>query len=429
MKHPNYLTWCFWGIKSKLGRRLRAAFPIIYARKISKNGSHIFYLATVTGRADPMKTKRNKPSREAYSLHLPSTHSLNYKYVGERRRGLSAKEQTFLIDGQHVPYSYHPLSLHGTNTKKARPRVQLTDEHAARLQLPIVDERSGDVTKIIFPNGRVNYVLMARRNSNCPALRALHKHMDEHRAELDDFLSKLDTKRLKDEVGGGRYVVSGFGNMGKNVSATIRPPNQPALRKSLKLAEHEKLAKLVGAMFSSISECIAMHCKDVYEQNHELMINKNLAWPPEKYQKSTWYWMSSQFIVRRWGPAFANDWPLENDLVAAHTDAGDLDCNTFSCYMTGGGRAGKGGPVAGTDFVAFEKAVGGAGFRVKTCIEDTVVVVVMNSRQQLHGCIKSSDDFVEDGSAWTTRIIPYIPQGVYNWMKRHPNGTPFVDIP
>ena len=375
--------------------------------------------------------KRNNQGVEASSLRLPFTHCLDYKYVGENRRGLSAQEQTFLINGSPVPHSHHPMSLHGTPTKKARPRVQLTEEHARRLCLPTVDERSSDVTRIIFPNGRVNYVLLARRHSKCPTLRALHKHMEEHGPELDDFLSKLDEKRLlKDDLGGGRYVVSGFGNMGKNVPPSVRPPNQPALRKSLKLSEHKELAKQVGEMFSHVSECIAMHCGKVHQENQGLMENHDLVWPSLGCQGRKWNWMCSQFIVRRWGPALASpDWPLEKEIVAAHTDPGDVDSTMFNCYMSGGGRSGKGGPVAGTDLAVFEHSRGGAGFRTKTCVKDTVVIVVMNSRRQLHGCIKDAEGFIEDASAWTTRIIPYIPQGVYNWMKHHPKGTPYVEIP
>ena len=374
--------------------------------------------------------KKNNNNKKASRLLLSFVHTLKYKYVGERRQGLSAKEQTFLLDGHPTPHLHHPLTLHGTRTKKARPRVQLTEEHAIKLQLPIIDERSGEVTEIIFPNGRVNYVLLARRNSSCTALRALHKHMDEHGGELDEFLSKLDRNRLKDDLGGGRYIVSGFGNMGRNVSKTVHPPTQPALRKSLKFVEHDKLAKMIGRIFSHISECIAKHCGDVHKGNQALMQNRNLVWPSLEYQNnSKWNWMSSQFIVRRWGPALATDWPPEKDIVAAHTDTGDLDCTTFNCYRTGGGLRGKGGPVASTDFAAFEKATGGAGYRVKTCIEDTIVVVVLNSKRQLHGCIKSADDFIQDDLAWTTRIIPYIPQGVYNWMMCHPGETPFMDIP
>ena len=374
--------------------------------------------------------KKCKNSKKTSRLLLSFAHTLKYKYVGERRQGLSAKEQTFLLDGHPMPHLHHPLTLNGTRTKKARPRVQLTEEHAIKLQMPMIDERSGEVTEIIFPNGRVNYVLLARRNSRCPALNALHKHMDEHGAELDKFLSKLDRNCLKDDLGGGRYIVSGFENMGRNVSETVRPPTQPALRKSLKFVEHETLAKMIGRIFSHISECIAKHCGNVHEQNQALMQNRNLVWPSLEHQNnSKWNWMSSQFIVRRWGPALTTDWPPEKDIVAAHTDTGDLDCTTFNCYRTGGGLRGKGGPVANTDFAAFEKATGGAGYRVKTCIEDTIVVVVLNSKRQLHGCIKSADDFIQDDLAWTTRIIPYIPQGVYNWMISHPGDIPFVDIP
>ena len=134
-----------------------------------------------------MKKQTNRKGKKASRLLLSFVHTLKYKYVAKGRKGFSAKEQTFLIDGQSTPHSHHPLSLHGTRTKKARPRVQLTEEHSQRLQLPMIDEQSGEVTEIIFPNGRVNYVLLARRNSSCPALRALHKHMDEHGAELDEF--------------------------------------------------------------------------------------------------------------------------------------------------------------------------------------------------------------------------------------------------
>jgi hypothetical protein len=375
--------------------------------------------------------ENNKLDKESY-LHLPFSHSLQYKYVGKNKRGLSATEQIFMIDGKDVPYHHHPLSMHGTATRKARPRVQLTEEHAERMQLPIIDETSSDVTKVVFPSGRVNYVLLARRNSKYPILRDLHKYMDEHAPHLDEFVSKLDKRSyLKDDLGGGRYVASGFGNMGKNVPATVRPPNQPALRQCLKYAEHQSLAKIVGGIFSQIAKCIAKFCGGVYEENQKLMKqNPNLAWPPLDFQNSEWKWMSSQFIVRRWGPALAEPkWTLDKVIVAAHTDRGDLDSTMFICYTTGGGKRGKGGPVAGTDLAVFEHAAGGAGFRVKTCIEDTVVVVVLNSNRQVHGCIKNEASFAEDSSAWTTRIVPYVPIGVYHWMIRHPDGFPFTDIP
>ena len=298
--------------------------------------------------------------------------------------------------------------------------------------LPVIDERSNDVTKVVFPNGRVNYVLLARKTSDCPILRTLHRCMTNYGLDLDDLLSKLEKKRLlKDDLGGGRYVASGYGNMGRNVPPSIRPPDQPALRKCLKFAEHHELAKIIGPLVSRISECIATHCGSVYQENQRLMTtNQKVAWPPLEYQETYWKWMSTQFVVRRWGPGLRKLlWPLSEMMVAAHTDTGDLDCYMFHCYRTGGGKDGKGGPVAGTDIAIFQDSEGGQGFRVKTCIEDTIVIVVLNGKRQLHGSIRNADSFIEDESAWSTRIIPFIPQGVYNWMIRHPTDPPFNSIP
>lgn len=376
-----------------------------------------------------MKEKKKVHSYKL--LHLSFSNRLCYKY-SNGRRGLSANDQRFVINGISTPYKHHPSSVHETKNKKARPRAQLTEEHAELLSLPLIDERSTDVTKVVFPNGRVNYVLLARRNSICPRLQALHECISQRRDELDGLLSALERNRtLKDELGGGRYIASGYGNMGRNVHHSIRPPDQPALRQSLKFREHHELAEIVGDIFSRVSGCIATHCREVYDENQQIMdTNPKLAWPPLEYQKSSEQWMSTQFIVRRWGPGLNTaKQPTEESIVAAHTDSGDHDCGMFHCYITGGGKDGRGGPVAGTDVAIFEHAEGGACYRLKSCMEDTVVVVVLKSHTQLHGCIKNSISFVEDESAWSTRIIPFIPKGVWDWMKRHRTESPFSRIP
>ncbi len=170
--------------------------------------------------------------------------------------------------------------------------MQLTEYHAEKLQLTTINETSPDVTKVVFPNGLENYIFMARKNIKCPRLRVLHDCVSHHcRMELNQLLAKLVSKNclVKDDLGGGRYVASGYGNMGKNVHPSLRPPNQPALRKCLKFSEHDKLATITGVIFYNISECINTHCKEVYDDNQVLMkLNSNMAWPPLKYQTSKW---------------------------------------------------------------------------------------------------------------------------------------------
>jgi len=378
------------------------------------------------------KVDLNRTQQEAKAfITIPFAHSLRYEYIGEGGRGLSAGEQIFLIDDVAVPHFHHPLTLHGTKTKKSRPRVQLTEEHSKMLDLYVINERSRESTTIVFPNGRVNYVFIARKNSQCRSLRRLHGHMEAISSELDRFLSRLNKRCLcKDDLGGGRYIVSGFGTMGKNVAKNIRPPNQPALRQSLKFAEHMELSKIVGGILSHIADCFRIHCSEVLTKNQFLLtLLKSMAWPPLQFQGELNQWMSSQYIIRRWGSRTKDDWPGEKSVVALHTDRGDIDSYNFNCYTSGGGIRNKGGPVANSDLAVFQNSTGGAGYRVKTCIEDTVVVVVMNSHNQLHGCIKNEDNIVEESQTWTTRIIPYIPTGVYQWKIRHPDGVPFMDIP
>ena len=369
---------------------------------------------------------------EAKSVLLISfAHTLRYECIGDRRRGLSRHEQVFLIDEMPVRHYHHPMTLDGTRTKKARPRVQLTEEHCQMLHLPVINERSSESTSIVFPNGRVNHVLIARKNSQCPLLRSLHEYMYGTGGDLNYLLSKLDKKCfVKDDLAGGRYVVSGFGNMGKNVSKDVRPPNQPALRQSLKLAEHLSLSKIVGGVLGRVADCLKVHCIHVSRNNQRLMqFMESLVWPPLVFQNRCSQWMSCQYIVRRWGTLSMECGPKENSLVALHTDRGDVDTTMFNCYTSGGGTHGKGGPVPNSDLAVFQNDKGGAGYRVKTCIEDTVVVVVMNSNRQLHGCIQSQDGARPSTPTWTNRIIPYIPQGVYQWKIRNPHGVPFMNIP
>ena len=146
--------------------------------------------------------------------------------------------------------------------------------------------------------------------------------------------------------------------------------------------------------------------------------NESVAFPFDSDQDFAWNYFSNQMIIRNFGPT------MLSDNIATHYDPFDIDTLMPLVYKSGGGVDGLGGPVAGTDIMLFEKVTGGADVRIKTNIVDTVVVILTNSRKQLHGGVLSKPDFVYDSTAKTTRFIPYITVGVDNWMKRAPDDTP-----
>ena len=355
-------------------------------------------------------------------------HRLYYKPTSYS--GQTLEKQIFEIDGNPVPFEFHPMTLGSSPTKKARRRAQFTAKHAAQLGLTTINEHSCEVTRIIFPNGTVNYVFQASKNSTCPRFRDLYHYiMEEGKGtDLESFINSLSKSRfLTDDLGGGRYIVSGYGNLGRNTKR--HPPVQPSMRMSLQPAEHLKVSAIVGGALSHVSCCVEKYCKGIYRKNEEVMqMNPNLQWPPLEHQPCTHKWMCTQFIVRHWGgPGISSNknLPLKKMIVSAHVDRGDLDTLMPCIYYVSGGNDDKGGYVPGTDLALFENEKGGAGVRIRTCIKDTVIVVLSNSRRQLHGCILDDCHWHEDTAPYrTTRIIPFIPKGVYDWMIRNPTGVP-----
>ena len=359
-------------------------------------------------------------------------HRLYYKPTS--KTGQTLKEQILEIDGNPVPFKFHPLTLGSSRTKKARKRAQLTGKHASLLRLATINENSREVTKVVFPNGTVNYVFQARKNSTCQRLRNLHHYLMQEgkAAELESFIGSLTKSSfLTDDLGGGRYIVSGYGNLGRNTKRHL--PGVPSMRQSLQSSEHLEVSSIVGGALSHVSCCIEKYCKDMYRKNEELMqMNPKLQWPSRNQQPGRHKWMCTQFIVRHWGgsglSSNALPLPLEKMIVSAHVDRGDLDALMPCIYFVKGGSDDEGGYVLGSDLVLFENENGGAGVQIRTCIKDTVVVVLSNSRRQLHGCVMDDCPPDEDTSLHrTTRIIPFIPKGVHDWMIKNPTGMPVFD--
>ena len=90
------------------------------------------------------------------------------------------------VDGKSIEYYCHP-------NNKEKPTPQMTEEILSNISPPIlIDESSSAVSKIVFPNGRINYVFLARRDSQCDALADLHRFVyDENGTDIQTHLNMV----------------------------------------------------------------------------------------------------------------------------------------------------------------------------------------------------------------------------------------------
>ena len=88
-----------------------------------------------------------------------------------------------------------------------------------------------------------------------------------------------------------------------------------------------------------------------------------------------------------------------------HTDDSDYSTEQPLIFWSNGGEGDLGGSVDGTDLMVFEHKYGGQCCRVRTSVEDCVVVVLMNSVDQLHAGVEAANPPLTN--VWSARIIPY----------------------
>ena len=317
------------------------------------------------------------------------------------------------VDGKSIKYNCHP-------NNRYKPTPQLTEEVLSNVSTPLlIDESSPAVSKIVFPNGRINYVFLAKRDSKCDALTDLHRFLyDENGSSIQSHLDIVPKSMWeKDALGGGRYLPMGYGTMGRHLGCD--QVGYPHVLKSLLLEPVKKLAHFSGGLMTCVARCIKRYSPAVIEENQRLKeMNRSVAYPFLETQDGISNFFSSQTIIRNFGPT------KDTDIIATHCDSWDVSTLMPLVYKSGGGKDNLDGPVSSTDIVIFEHAMGGAALRVKTNMRDVVVVILMNSNQQLHGGVKSAPDFVFDDSAITTRFISFITQGVMNWTMKTPGGKP-----
>ena len=88
-----------------------------------------------------------------------------------------------------------------------------------------------------------------------------------------------------------------------------------------------------------------------------------------------------------------------------------------------GGANNNGGHVNFTNLLVFEKSTGGLSVCIPTAIENTVVVVLMNSAMQLHGTVgcenllPSNNVFCNEKLCWSMRFIPYCRKRIVSFIE------------
>lgn len=372
---------------------------------------------------------------------IDATSTKQLKYIYRNRSGtreLGAKQQ-FMIGDHKLAIKFHPFTKKRRQYRKThRPRVQLTADHCERLGLPIIDGSEAAVNVIRFPNGSKCYAIFARKNSECPLLRNLHSSVYEGKhpngSEVDAIVASQDRNNnwIIDDAAGGRFLRSGYGNLGRN-SKDKDDPCQPALTKNMTKIDHCTIATHIGHVFFASTAVLRAYCPREHKSNQLIKkTNHRIAWPPIDCQDKDLNWMSTQFALRTWGASMGTlgNLTLDEAITALHVDFGDIHHYMPNMYWSGGGKRGRGGSVAGTDIAIFEHEHGGTGVRIKTCIEDTVIIVLTRSSTQLHGnVLEEEDKSKHDKTAWTTRVIPYVQKGVYGWMEKNPTKQAFTAIP
>lgn len=344
----------------------------------------------------------------------------------------TSKPNEVKVEGRAVKCSIHPTTKRRrSGHKKQRPAGQLDERIASMLSPPIIDECSSEITRIEFPNGTKNYVIKATADSKCPAIRALYEYVSGREGDkADELINSVPKGEIEfDDLGGGLFLPVGFGTMSGPI---------PKRRTSLRHQSVQQLSLFLGGAASIIGRiCMKYFKSDVYNNNQSLLnINSHLAWPPLKSQDvhvvhdCRWQFFATQWAIRKypepWNKLDAHSKDEEN--LALHSDTWDVSTLNANLYRSGGGSDGKGGAVPGTDLMLFESTSGGKSVRVKTCMRDTVVLLLTNSNLQLHSGVKSADDFVKDPTAWSTRYIPFITKGAYWWAKKNPDGVPINDL-
>lgn len=349
--------------------------------------------------------------------------------------GIHNKDKKMQVGNKMIGFDFHPTT---NRTSKGKPRPLLFEDLVNEINPVVIDPSLGDVVRVPFPSEQGEeesecVVFYAHDNSQCDALANLNDAaFIRNHGRLDKLLDAIPPSLVyPDHLAGMWYYAYGFGMQGE-------PTGTPST-----LLTHEctkttnGIMRIVSELLQSTASCILKYCPNMYHANQLLKdsTNTNLACPPLQMQDKYCHWFANQFAIRQVGyglndkPIWANkeasiDELQDENIIALHTDAGDYCTYQPLIYVPYGGNDGVGGNVNKSDLLVCQNKVGGYSVRIKTNIPNTVVVVLMNSNNQLHGLVHDRNS-PSDLCAWSTRIIPFITNRAHQWMTKHPTEMPF----
>jgi len=330
------------------------------------------------------------------------------------------------VGNEKVEAPIHGYTTRSKGQEGCRPRSIPSSDVVGMLNAPLVDETSGEVTRIQFKNGRENTVFFANGKSQCPILKRIFECFQEY-GGLIEYLCKNIPPELwiVDSLAGGKYLPGGVcfrnGIQGSN-------PKLPFLRVECCHNIVKQLFDIYAQIIGLEALAIKKHCGDEYAENLQTYGDADdCIFPSPASQREGQnvseglHWSLHQVALRIMGREL-NEESERLQRIAWHFDQGDVEGNQLLNFFPMGGKDGKGGRVADTDLMVFEQKYGGQCFRLRTTIEDTIVFILMNSAEQLHGNAKDEDDCEFDQDCWSARFIAFGRKNVLDFLNRRRNG-------
>jgi len=391
-----------------------------------QNQLGVFQLKNQTAKHQEMK---RRPCRTIKINGVPHKPNELY-YDPDKLRPDTNTMGVMKVGNKIVDAPIHDYTKRSKGHEGNRPRCTPSSDVVGMLNAPLVDETCAEVTRIRFKNGRENTVFFANEKSMCPILKRVYEKYQEYGSGIAYLCKHIPTELWTvDTLGGGKYLPGGVSirNGTKQSDAKL-----PFLRAECRHNVVKKLFEIYAQIIGLEALAIEKYCPDEYAEN--LLTygdGEDCIFPSPVLQRvgqnlsEGLHFNLHQAALRIMGRELnKEDESLER--LAWHFDQGDVETSQPLTYLPMGGKDGKGGRVAGTDLMVFEHKYGGQCFRLRTSIKDTVVFILMNSADQLHGNAKDEDDCgVPD--CWSARFIAFGRNNVLNFMNRRRDGKVFGD--